>query len=228
MKNWKPEIIYRDPKSLTPYARNAKIHSTEQIDKIAGQIASVGFTQPIVIDTEGVIIAGHGRREASIRLGLQEVPVVVASHLNEYEAMAARIADNKVAEAPWDPALLKFDLGTLKMHEFNLTLTGFELPHIESILKPLDADNQFTDSAKKNVQERKEDYNTSEVRQIILVCGPEQFNDLMLRFSVLQDEFRVETNIDVVENLMRFYEENRPKKDPAPGALPETTEGAGQ
>jgi len=122
---WKPEIEFRDPKSLTPYVKNAKVHSTEQIDKIAGQIAAVGFTQPIVVDREGVIIAGHGRREAALRLALNEVPVVVAGHLDEYQAMAARIADNKVADSPWDTNLLKFDLGTLELKGFDIKLTGF-------------------------------------------------------------------------------------------------------
>jgi DNA modification methylase len=133
-KNWKPKIEYRDPSTLVPYAKNAKIHSSTQIDKVAGAIAEFGFTQPIVVDASGVIIAGHCRREASIKLGLKEVPVVVADHLDEYQVMAARIADNKIAESPWDPDLLKFDLGTLKMHDFKIELTGFEVPEIESFL----------------------------------------------------------------------------------------------
>jgi 16S rRNA G966 N2-methylase RsmD len=133
-KNWKPKVEYRDPSTLVPYAKNAKIHSSTQIDKVAGAIAEFGFTQPIVVDASGVIIAGHCRREASIKLGLKEVPVVVADHLDEYQVMAARIADNKIAESPWDPDLLKFDLGTLKMHDFKIELTGFEVPEIESFL----------------------------------------------------------------------------------------------
>lgn len=135
--NWKPEIQWRDPKSLTPYARNAKQHSTEQIDKIAGQIHAVGFTQPIVVDKDGIIIAGHGRREAAIRLNLEFVPVVVADHLDEYQAMAARIADNKVAEAPWDLPLLAFDLGTLESHQIDLKLTGLNLEEAQNLLKSL-------------------------------------------------------------------------------------------
>jgi ParB-like chromosome segregation protein Spo0J len=138
-EDFKPEIIWLAPDQLTPYQNNTKQHPTDQIDKIAQQIAYVGFTQPILVDKHRVIIAGHGRREASIRLGLKQVPVIVASHLSEYEVKAARIADNRVAESPWDADLLKFELGTLQAHDFDLNLTGFSLDQIDGLLKNRDA-----------------------------------------------------------------------------------------
>lgn len=208
MTQRKFEIEWRDPKSLTPYVKNSKIHSPEQIDKIAGQIAAFGFDQPIVVDKQGVLVKGHGRREAAIRLGMQSVPVIV-SDLDEYQAMAARIADNKVAEAPWDPELLKFDLGTLKMHDFELKLTGFELTSIDNILKPPTADTMFGEQDRKDVSERKEQYDNSDLRQIILVTDPENFEVLMQEFAKLQGEFEVPTNIEVVEKLIEFYAANR-------------------
>ena len=135
MNTWKPEIQWRNPESLTPYARNAMAHPTEQIDELAGQIAAVGFTQPIVVDKDGVIVVGHGRREAAMRLGLSEVPVVVADHLDEHQLMAYRIADNKVREkARWDFDMLKFELGSLERNGFNLELTGFSLPDLKTLL----------------------------------------------------------------------------------------------
>lgn len=134
MKDFKPEIIWRRPEELTPYVRNSKSHPTEQVDKIAGQIASIGFTQPIVVDKDFVIIAGHGRREAAMRLGLLEVPVVVMSHLNEYEVMAARIADNKVAESDWEKDFLKFDLLALDHQNFEMSLTGFDEDELEKLM----------------------------------------------------------------------------------------------
>lgn len=144
-----------DPKTLTPYANNAKIHTTEQIDKIAGQISAFGFDQPIVVDKEFVIIKGHGRREAALRLGLKQVPVVVAEHLDEYQTKAARIADNKVAEADYDEDKLKFDLGTLQHHDFNLKLTGFDLGEIDKLLE--DSDVTSTDEDEDEEAEKKED-----------------------------------------------------------------------
>ena len=88
-----------------------------------------------MVDKDGIIIAGHCRREASIQLALKEVPVVVASHLSEEEVIAARIADNKVSEAPWNSEILKFDLNTLNLKEFKLEMTGFELPEIKGFLE---------------------------------------------------------------------------------------------
>jgi DNA modification methylase len=133
-KAWKAKVEYRNPTTLIPYVKNSKIHSKEQIDLVAGAIAAFGFTQPIVVDGEGVIIAGHCRREASIALGLQEVPVVVANHLSDEEVIAARIADNKVSEAPWDAEMLKFELNTLSLKDFKLDLTGFSVPDIQAFL----------------------------------------------------------------------------------------------
>lgn len=104
------------------------------MDKIAAQIHSVGFTQPILVDKDNIIIAGHGRREAALRLGLKEVPVIVADHLDEYQVKAFRIADNKVAESEWDDDKLKFELGTLQHHDFDLKLTGFDLSDIDDLL----------------------------------------------------------------------------------------------
>jgi hypothetical protein len=208
-KKWQAEIRWQSPESLTPWAKNAKIHSTEQIDKIAQQIAAVGFTQPIVIDAQGVIIAGHGRREASIRLGLKKVPVVVADHLDEYQSIAARIADNKVAEAPWDTELLKFDLGTLKLQEFNLDLTGFDMGSIGNIFNPIQSENTFTENDQRSVSERAEQYENSQLRQMILVMDPEEFEQLMKTFAELQEVFEVETNLEVVQKLVEHYASNR-------------------
>jgi ParB-like chromosome segregation protein Spo0J len=133
VKKFKAEIVELDPNELTPYVNNIKKHPTEQIDKLAGMISKFGFDQPIVVDAQKVIIKGHGRREAALRLGLKKVPVIIADHLNEHEVMAARIADNKVAESEWDNDALKFELGTLQREEFDLELTGFSLKEIEKL-----------------------------------------------------------------------------------------------
>ena len=123
---FKPEIVWRSPDSLTPYFRNAKKHPTEQIDKIASSIAEFKFDQPIVIDGQGVIIKGHGRREAAIRLGIKEVPVIVREDLSEVQAKAARMADNRVAESPWDDEILKLEFADLKLADFEMGLMGFD------------------------------------------------------------------------------------------------------
>jgi DNA modification methylase len=134
MKSFDPQIEWRDPASLTPYSNNAKTHPTEQIDKIAASIASFGFDQPIVVDTDGVIIKGHGRREASLRLGLDKVPVLVRGDLSVAEIKAARLADNRTAQSPWDEDLLRVELAALLEQDFDLGLTGFDLAEIDELL----------------------------------------------------------------------------------------------
>lgn len=139
----KLEIVWLDPNTLTPYTNNAKKHPTEQIDKLAGQIAEFGFDQPIVVDKNKVIIKGHGRREAALRLGLKTVPVVVADHLDEFQVKAARIGDNQVASlGTIDKNLLKFELGTLQRADYNLKLTAFELGDIDKILSQGDVEEE--------------------------------------------------------------------------------------
>ncbi len=138
MKPFEPRIEWRDPNTLTPYSNNAKTHPREQIDKIAASIAGFGFDQPIVIDTDGVIIKGHGRREASLRLGLDKVPVLVRNDLSVAEIKAARIADNKSAESPWDEESLRLELETLVADAFDVSLTGFDLDEIDRLLQESD------------------------------------------------------------------------------------------
>ena len=113
-KTFLADVVGRDPAELTPYAHNAKTHPDEQIDKIAGSIAEYGFDQPIVVDADGVIIKGHGRRLAAVRLGLASVPVIVRDDLTPAQVKAARLLDNKSAESEWDLDQLVIDLQALK------------------------------------------------------------------------------------------------------------------
>ena len=135
MKAFEPTIEWREPSTLTPYSNNAKSHPTEQIDKIASSIAAFGFDQPIVVDTDGVIIKGHGRREASLRLGLGKVPVLVRSDLSVAEIKAARLADNRSAESPWDDEMLRLELEALLAEDFDLELTAFDVAEIDELLE---------------------------------------------------------------------------------------------
>lgn len=150
------EIVWLDPKSLTPYMNNAKIHTTEQIDKIAAQISYAGFDVPIVVDKSRVIIKGHGRREAAIRLGLAKVPVIVRDDLSENEVKAARVADNEVAKGEIDKDKLRFELGTLQGADFDLKLTGFDLGDIGKILDDDSESGQKDKQPKKDKEENGE------------------------------------------------------------------------
>lgn len=118
---------------IIPYANNQKQHPQQQVDKIAASIAKFGFNQPIVIDKNKVIIAGHGRYQAALKLGLQTVPVKQVD-LDEHQAMAYRIADNKTNESDWDEEMLKIDLSSLELANFDLSLTGFDNDELDKYL----------------------------------------------------------------------------------------------
>ena len=123
---------------LIPYSKNARLHSEAQVAQIAASIIEFGFTNPVLIDGEKGIIAGHGRLMAAKKLGLKEVPVVVLDHLSETQKKAYIIADNKLAEnAGWDEEILASELVDLKNEDFNLDLIGFEDQELEKIFANL-------------------------------------------------------------------------------------------
>jgi ParB-like chromosome segregation protein Spo0J len=120
------KIVLRSVESLIPYARNARTHSDAQVAQIAGSIREFGFTNPVLVDGESGIVAGHGRVLAARKLGLTEVPCIEIAYLTEAQRRAYIIADNKLAlNAGWDEDLLKLELADLKAAGFDLGLTGF-------------------------------------------------------------------------------------------------------
>lgn len=119
---------------LIPYARNSRTHSGAQVGKIAASIREFGFLNPVIIDGQNGIIAGHGRVMAAQKLGMETVPVIEASHLTEAQRRAYVIADNKLAlEAGWDDEMLRVEFAELSDMGFDLELTGFELGEIEAL-----------------------------------------------------------------------------------------------
>src|SRR5262245_7831452 len=121
-------IVYRPITRLKPDPHNARTHSKRQVAQIAQSIRSFGFTNPILIDGDDRIIAGHGRLLAAKAIGLIEVPTIALPHLSEAQKRALRIADNKIAlNAGWDVDLLKFELGEILQLDvdFDLSLSGF-------------------------------------------------------------------------------------------------------
>ena len=113
------EIINRATKDLIPYSMNAKVHPEEQIANVANSIKRFGWQQPIVVDDNNVVVIGHCRLMAAKRLGLQEVPVTVASGLTDEEIRELRIADNKTNESSWDFEMLDHDREGLEFEGFN-------------------------------------------------------------------------------------------------------------
>jgi len=131
------EIEQVAPNAIRANPRNARTHDRHQIEQIAASIRAFGFTNPILLDEAGVIIAGHGRLAAAERLGLNEVPVLRIAHLNAVEKRALMLADNKIAlNAGWDLDILAAELADLSSLDVDLDidLTGFEMGEIDVIL----------------------------------------------------------------------------------------------
>lgn len=120
------KIIHKKVGDLIPYARNSRTHSEEQVLQIASSIKEFGFTNPVLVDSDGGIIAGHGRVMAARKLGLESVPTIELAHLTETQKRAYIIADNKMAlNAGWDNELLAVEFAELSNEGFDLSLTGF-------------------------------------------------------------------------------------------------------
>ena len=124
--------------ALIPYARNSRTHSDAQVAQIAASIKEFGFTNPVLIDGGGGIIAGHGRVLAARKLGLTDVPCIRLDHLTDAQKRAYVIADNRLAlNSGWDTEMLKVEFADLQELGFDLELTGFDLDEIKELLAPV-------------------------------------------------------------------------------------------
>jgi len=129
------DLEQRPIADLTPYARNSRTHSEAQVAQIAASITEFGFTNPVLVDAEGGIIAGHGRVLAAQSLGLETVPVLVLDHLTEPQRRAYVIADNKLAiNAGWDDDALRAEIEALAESGYDLDLIGFDAGELASLI----------------------------------------------------------------------------------------------
>ena len=128
------KIIQVEIEKLIPYARNSRTHSDDQVAQIAGSIKEFGWTNPILVDGENGIIAGHGRLAAARKLGMKKIPVIELAHLTETQKRALVIADNKLAlNSGWDNEMLALELEELKLEGYDLKLTGFGEDEIDAL-----------------------------------------------------------------------------------------------
>lgn len=151
----KRSIVERDVAGLVPYARNARTHGKEQIDQIAASIREFGWTNPILIDEDSGIIAGHGRLLAARKLGQATVPCLVLEGLSEQQKRALVIADNRLAlNAGWDDELLASELKGLA-DDFDLGLLGFGTDELDELFGSFETgsiDDQTRLDEKKPIQ----------------------------------------------------------------------------
>lgn len=127
--------------SLIPYARNSRTHSDEQVAQIAASIREFGFLNPIIVDGDNGILAGHGRVMAAQKLGMESLPCIEASHLTDAQRKAYIIADNKLAlNSGWDDDMLKIELQDLMDSDFRVDLVGFDEDELNLIFNGWDSD----------------------------------------------------------------------------------------
>jgi len=139
-------IEWLETKGLIPYAKNSRTHSEAQVAQIAGSIKEFGFNNPILIDEDNGIIAGHGRVMAAQKLGLQAVPCIRLAHLSDTQRKAYVIADNRLAlNAGWDDQMLTVELQELDSESFDLSLLGFEADELNALLNPIKETEGLTD-----------------------------------------------------------------------------------
>jgi hypothetical protein len=131
---------------LVPYARNPRTHSEAQVARIAASIVEFGFVNPVLVDSDAGIIAGHGRLLAAKKLRLTQVPVIVLDHLSPAQRRAYLLADNKLAEqAGWDEELLRVELKALDLEDFDLGVIGFSDEELKDLFEDTGASTGLTD-----------------------------------------------------------------------------------
>lgn len=130
--NYDKQIVMRNIKDLKPYKKNAKKHPKEQVERIANSIKEFGFTQPVLIDKNNCVVAGHGRILGAKAAGLKEVPTLCLDDLTEEQIKAYRLADNKLNESDWDFDLLDEELVELDS-VLDMSLFGFDVVEEEQV-----------------------------------------------------------------------------------------------
>lgn len=140
------KVENRSVADLIPYAANSRTHSDAQVAQIAASIREFGWTNPILIDGDNTIIAGHGRLLAARKLGMEEVPAIVLDHLTKAQQRALVIADNQLAlNASWDMEMLKAEIDALNFDGFELNLLGFDDADLAKILGEEKADKPIAE-----------------------------------------------------------------------------------
>lgn len=143
MEQNKMNIVYKPIKELKPYKKNAKKHNKEQVEQIANSIEEFGFTQPVIVDKNNCVVAGHGRILGARKAGLKQVPTVCLEDLTEEQIKAYRLVDNKLNESEWDNDLLKQSLDEIA--EMDMEVFGFAMDSLVDETIEVEPDVPFTE-----------------------------------------------------------------------------------
>tara|TARA_B110000438_G_scaffold248384_1_gene251114 strand:+ start:1282 stop:1923 length:642 start_codon:yes stop_codon:yes gene_type:complete len=188
---------------LKPYDRNSRTHSTKQIGQIAKSIKEFGFTNPILIDADNGVIAGHGRLLAASSLKQEKVPCIRLTDLTEQQRKAYIIADNKIAEGSgWDDDMLKLELGELLTDDFDLESAGFEISELDKILN-IDEEVVVGEDNMPTQTQQSEEYEASSIRQIILIYGKDDYEEIVKAMGAYAERHGLASNTDVVTHMLK-------------------------
>lgn len=206
----------RDPTSLVEHPRNYNTHPAEQIRLLAKIIQHQGWRNPITVSKRsGFVVKGHGRLAAAMLLKTEKVPVDVQDYKDEASEVADMIADNRIAElAEADTDALKGLLLDDVFDNFDLDLTGFDAEEINSLLKSqMENDHMLHGQENESTREEiAEAYANSDVRQILLLYGPEEYELVIEKLESIRRTKQLETNVDVLNYLLDLYEKAEVEK----------------
>lgn len=138
-------VTYRKIRELKPYKKNAKKHPKEQVERIANSIKEFGFTQPVLVDKNDFVVAGHGRILGAKLAGLKEVPVVCLDDMTEEQIKAWRLIENKTAESSYDETLINEEINELLKSDINMEVFGFSIDALEDETIEVEPDVPFTE-----------------------------------------------------------------------------------
>lgn len=185
--------------ALTPYDKNARLHTRVQIEKIAKSIAAFGFNNPILIDADQGIIAGHGRLEAAKLLELESVPVIRLDHLNEKERQAYILADNRLADlSQWDEELLGKEVAALQEAELDLDALGWSEDELAALVAGLD-EMAPTDDDLSAIS----DESSSETKTFRFEFDVTDYAEISEMLDNLRRRYKLEDAAETFEHLVR-------------------------
>lgn len=217
-------ITYKDTARLVPYAMNARTHSEAQVAQIAASIKEFGFVNPVLVQGDFTIIAGHGRVLAAKQLGMKKVPVIVLDHLSERQARALVLADNRIQlNSGWDLEKLGNELSALAEQDFDLSITGFDEQELDALLKadagilPETWQNDLLPTEGGRAEPSKRDGELEEVRPRTTDDEHSTFELVMVHknklrlvevLSQIRQEYALQKLEDALMVLVDKYEEN--------------------
>ena len=195
MTHGKMLVMLRDVAELRFFPGNAKLHTEEQIEHIAKSIKDFGFTQPLVIDEEKVVLCGNGRLMAARHLKLHEVPTVMVKGLSEEKKLALNVADNKIQhETGWD-------LDLLREQAHGLEEVGIDLKEYGTVVPPLEDDEYRIENPTEK--------DGGAIKQFGAYFPVAQFNEVVQRFERIAEKDSLSDNTAVLLRLLDHYEDVR-------------------